>query len=365
MLMLLMIFPSFFSRMLHSQSVSSRSLVDTLNAEAQADDVHPYCEHLIRILVGDSVSKGTINSLTDRLASAENAARRGERPPISEAEVAAAFNNMMSQIGAPEELRTDASMVHRFRVGPLSRSDISYLITLDRNGANCNPGEGVFLLYLLIQNNGTVEDHLPLGMTSVTVPSLMVTEQDPSVPDARRSIYGYAKHHRRSNLVEVFNHVAQTFHLWGGRLVHMKNVVAVALLTMAALTLCGCPGPYNPNQGFTIQTNERLAPGRWPGHEIHSFIVDEWDTTNAGRHFNYSYDAAGHVASIASNHVNGASMNYSYDDLNRLSAVADNRLNGATTTYSYDNANNVGTVTYPPMASRRRLPTTRWTGSPS
>ena len=34
---------------------------------------------------------------------------------------------------------------------------------------------------------------------------------------------------------------------------------------------------------------------------------------------NYTYDAAGHVASIASSNVNGASMSYTYDDLNRLS----------------------------------------------
>jgi RHS repeat-associated protein len=61
---------------------------------------------------------------------------------------------------------------------------------------------------------------------------------------------------------------------------------------------------------------------------------------------NYTYDAAGHVASIASSNANGASMSYAYDDLNRLSTVVDNRL-GLTTSYSYDNASNVATVTYP------------------
>ncbi len=63
---------------------------------------------------------------------------------------------------------------------------------------------------------------------------------------------------------------------------------------------------------------------------------------------NYSYDAAGHVQSIASSHVNGASMSYTYDSLNRLSTVTDNRLTGNNvTTYAYDNANTVTTVTYP------------------
>jgi RHS repeat-associated protein len=63
---------------------------------------------------------------------------------------------------------------------------------------------------------------------------------------------------------------------------------------------------------------------------------------------NYTYDAAGHVASISSANANGASMSYTYDDLDRLSTVVDNRLSGNnTTTYSYDNASNVATVTYP------------------
>jgi YD repeat-containing protein len=57
---------------------------------------------------------------------------------------------------------------------------------------------------------------------------------------------------------------------------------------------------------------------------------------------NYTYDAAGHVASIASSNTNGASMSYTYDSLNRLSTVVDNRLSGSNTTaYSYDNASNV------------------------
>jgi RHS repeat-associated protein len=64
---------------------------------------------------------------------------------------------------------------------------------------------------------------------------------------------------------------------------------------------------------------------------------------------NYSYDAAGHVASIASSNPNGASVSYTYDNLNRLKSVIDNRLStGANmTTYAYDNANNIVNVTYP------------------
>ena len=61
---------------------------------------------------------------------------------------------------------------------------------------------------------------------------------------------------------------------------------------------------------------------------------------------NYTYDAAGHVASIASSNPNGASMAYTYDDLGRLATVTDNRTGGVTS-YTYDNASNVATVSDP------------------
>ena len=63
---------------------------------------------------------------------------------------------------------------------------------------------------------------------------------------------------------------------------------------------------------------------------------------------NYTYDAAGHLASMTSSHTNGVSASYTYDSLNRLSTVVDSRLSGnQTTTYQYDTANNVNQATYP------------------
>jgi RHS repeat-associated protein len=59
----------------------------------------------------------------------------------------------------------------------------------------------------------------------------------------------------------------------------------------------------------------------------------------------YTYDSAGNLASIASNHTNGASLSYTYDTLNRLSTVVDTHL--GTTSYTYDSANNLATATYP------------------
>jgi RHS repeat-associated protein len=62
----------------------------------------------------------------------------------------------------------------------------------------------------------------------------------------------------------------------------------------------------------------------------------------------YTYDAAGHVETIASSNPNGASVGYAYDELNRLSTVVDNRLQGnQTTSYTYDAASNVATAALP------------------
>lgn len=61
----------------------------------------------------------------------------------------------------------------------------------------------------------------------------------------------------------------------------------------------------------------------------------------------YTYDSAGNLESMSSNHTHGVSATYGYDDLNRLTSVVDGDLAGSnTTSYTYDNANNVGTVTY-------------------
>jgi RHS repeat-associated protein len=63
----------------------------------------------------------------------------------------------------------------------------------------------------------------------------------------------------------------------------------------------------------------------------------------------YTYDAAGHLASMSSSNTNGVSLSYTYDTLNRLNTVVDGNLSSGhnTTTYTYDSANNVYTATYP------------------
>jgi RHS repeat-associated protein len=64
---------------------------------------------------------------------------------------------------------------------------------------------------------------------------------------------------------------------------------------------------------------------------------------------NYTYDAAGNVATMTSSNTGGISVAYTYDELSRLASVVDNNLpaDHDTTTYTYDPATNLATAIYP------------------
>ena len=61
----------------------------------------------------------------------------------------------------------------------------------------------------------------------------------------------------------------------------------------------------------------------------------------------YTYNGAGQLDSIQSNHAGGVDLSYSYDALNRLAKVTDQGLGNADTTYSYDNAGSLAGYVYP------------------
>jgi RHS repeat-associated protein len=109
--------------------------------------------------------------------------------------------------------------------------------------------------------------------------------------------------------------------------------------------------PGEPTVSFTYTATGNYATST-AGDGITTYSYDSLDrlvtkATPEGT-LSYTYDAAGHVASIASSNPNGASVSYSYDELNRLSSVVDNRLSGNnTTTFAYDPASNLTTATYP------------------
>ena len=122
--------------------------------------IHKYSENLIGLIVPNPAEDNSVrrfsNDLADRLATEEQAARAGKRKLVPEAAVVKAFNDLMQGIGAPPSMRTNEAAVHGFREHAASIKAFPALFTADRNGTNCNPGEAVFLLSLLLSNNGVL-----------------------------------------------------------------------------------------------------------------------------------------------------------------------------------------------------------------
>ena len=119
------------------------------------------------------------------------------------------------------------------------------------------------------------------------------------------------------------------------------------------LTRTPDPSLGEPTVSFTYTaTGKRATMSDASGVTLYAYdSQDRLTAKNTAQQgtLHYTYDAAGHVASISSSNTGGVSVNYTYDSLDRLSTVVDNRLQSGqnTTTYTYDPASNVATVSYP------------------
>ena len=105
---------------------------------------------------GNSSLRQFRSQLADRLAKAEQETRAGTGKLIPEAAVAKAFNELVQEIGAPLSAKTDEMAIHSFREHAASIKAFPTLFSAVRNRTNCNPGESVFLLFLLISDNGVL-----------------------------------------------------------------------------------------------------------------------------------------------------------------------------------------------------------------
>jgi len=182
-------------------------MMDTLNKEAKASDtagIHAYSNDLIQMLAG--VRGGGVvyaNSLTDRLARSELMARQGKRKLISEADIAKAFNNLMSEIGAPDSLKSDIAGVEKER--DAFKKELPAMISQKENGRYCNPGEAVFVLEMMIENVGR-----PLGPTPDSAPKAFVAGINPPV---RVRLDLFSARHSQSEVKEVFNSLFNVFQI--------------------------------------------------------------------------------------------------------------------------------------------------------
>jgi RHS repeat-associated protein len=95
-------------------------------------------------------------------------------------------------------------------------------------------------------------------------------------------------------------------------------------------------------------TGHRASMTDASGATAYTYNSRDWLTSKATPEgtLNYTYDVAGNLATLRTNHTNGASMDYAYDTLNRLSTAHDNTINGSTT-YAYDDVGNLQSFAYP------------------
>jgi hypothetical protein len=150
--------------------------VETLNKEASANDsagIHAYSQDLVRMLVGNHAGPAYAASLSDRLSKAELMARQGKRELISEADIAQAFNNLMIDTGGPDSLRADDAAVKAARTS--FEKEMPALISREKNGTYCYPGEAIWVLTILIANVGAHPTPFPPGE------SMMVSGYRPPV----------------------------------------------------------------------------------------------------------------------------------------------------------------------------------------
>ncbi|MGA2251364.1 hypothetical protein [Terracidiphilus sp.] len=141
----------------------AQNLFCLFNQEAAVSDhagIHKYSEDLIGLIVpnpgGDNSLHKLTSQLADRLAKAEQGTRDGTGKLVTEAVVAKAFNELAQEIEAPPSAKIDEAAIHQFRAHAASIKAFPALFSADRNGTNCNPGEAVFLLSLLISDNGVL-----------------------------------------------------------------------------------------------------------------------------------------------------------------------------------------------------------------
>jgi hypothetical protein len=197
----------------------AQNLFCLFNQEAAASNptgIHKYSEDLIGLIVPPEAGKADIEPLADRLARTEQMARAGNGKLVAEADVVRAFNELMAKIGAPSSLRTDDASMRRFREHAVLIKAFPALLSADRNGTNCNPGEAVFLLYLLVSDNGVLyERNLDTAQALMRMDnqqkggrSFGVARMEVLGSSASGLLSSYSSHHDPNATIALFNNLA-------------------------------------------------------------------------------------------------------------------------------------------------------------
>jgi hypothetical protein len=194
---------------------------DVLNREAEASDpagIHQYSEDLLGLVVPDRAGYDYLNALTVRLAKAELLTREGKGKLVPEAEVVRIYNNLMRKIGAPPAFNADESGMRQFRARSIVVQAFPALLSANRNETNCNPAEAVYLLHLLLWNDGKLSERLMDDLADFKRRaeqkngfSVMSVGTVPLQQSAGVLLSDYSLHHHRRATIELFNGMARAF----------------------------------------------------------------------------------------------------------------------------------------------------------
>jgi hypothetical protein len=198
------------------QAPRNASFLGLFNQEAAASDpagIQKYSEDIIELIVPERVGKDYIRSLSERLAKADQRAREGKGNLVPESAIARSFDELMQGIGAPPAWRADVTQIRKFRARSVTAPNLSALFTAGRNGTNCNPGEAVLLLYLLILNNGKlIENSSDFGNAPASrqPSSELISRIEGPNHDSSELLAAYGMKHSHHHVRKLFDHVAQT-----------------------------------------------------------------------------------------------------------------------------------------------------------
>jgi hypothetical protein len=182
-----------------------------LNKDAEASDpagIHYFAEDLAHLLLPDQAGDKYTNSFANHLAKAEREAREGKRKLIPDTRIIDAFNEIIKRANVPP---TTASLdaLRRFRTDIYLVKQYPALLTGDRNGTSCYPGEAVFLLTVLIDTDGHPEAPAPPPPPRANQPAPGATMFAREVQMG--PLAGISLIHDRHRIVKIFSAVTRTF----------------------------------------------------------------------------------------------------------------------------------------------------------
>jgi hypothetical protein len=168
------------------------------HAAGNPDGRSKYISTLMSLVGGDALRKTFYSALYNRFMLDEERVGKGKQAPVSELSVSMAFNHLAETVKSPA--RVDVDTIHRLRVA-LSRQ-APHLSTVGIRPSSCNPGESIFLVYLLAANNGSAgsaELQVPAG---TPLPSMMVTVTTDGTQDIHFLISRFASGHSQLDVLK-------------------------------------------------------------------------------------------------------------------------------------------------------------------